>query len=47
MKKGSVAGDAFEKDGMIYSIKIKTIESENTEQVQADFEKLIDCIKIK
>lgn len=38
---------AFEKDGMIYSIKIKTIESENTEQVQADFEKLIDCIKIK
>lgn len=38
---------AFEKDGMIYSIKIKTIESEEKEQVQADFEKLIDCIKIK
>lgn len=38
---------AFEKDGVIYSIKIVVVDLDGQEQVEADFEKLIDCIKIK
>ena len=38
---------AFEKDGVIYSIKIVVVDLDGQEKVKADFEKLIDCIKIK
>ncbi len=38
---------AFEKDDMIYSICCSVREYNGHEQVQADFEKLIDCIVIK
>ncbi len=38
---------AFEKDGVIYSISIVAVDLDGHEQVKADFEKLIDCIKIK
>ena len=38
---------AFEKDGIIYSVELKVADNDGNEQVQADFEKLIDCIKIK
>ncbi|MBQ7027506.1 MAG: hypothetical protein IJN14_03795 [Ruminococcus sp.] len=38
---------AFEKNGIIYSISISVLKGEGQEEVQAEFEKLIDCIKIK
>ena len=38
---------AFDKDGLIYSIKIVVVDLDGQENVQDDFEKLIDCIKIK
>ncbi|MBR3900590.1 MAG: hypothetical protein IKJ60_03460 [Ruminococcus sp.] len=38
---------AFEKDGVIYSISIVAVDLDGHEKVKADFEKLIDCIKIK
>ena len=38
---------AFEKDGAIYTIYSSIPEDDGHEQVEADFEKLIDCIKIK
>lgn len=38
---------AFEKDGVIYSISIVVVDLDGQEQIEADFEKLIDCIKIK
>ncbi len=38
---------AFDKDGIIYSILINVDNADGHEQVEADFEKLIDCIKIK
>lgn len=38
---------AFDKDGLIYSIKIVVVDLDGQEKVKADFEKLIDCIKIK
>lgn len=38
---------AFDKDGVIYRILIRIADTDGNEQVRADFEKLIDCIKIK
>lgn len=38
---------AFEKNDVIYSFEINNSDTDGHEQVQADFEKLIDCIKIK
>lgn len=37
----------LEKDGVIYDIALANNDWDGHEQVQADFEKLIDCIKIK
>lgn len=37
---------AFEKNGIIYSISIMVLEGEGQEEVQAEFEKLIDSIII-
>ena len=38
---------AFDKDGIIYSVELKVADTDGNEQIKADFEKLIDCIKIK
>ncbi len=38
---------AFEKDDILYNIRYGVYDYDGHEQVQADFEKLIDCIKIK
>lgn len=47
LPKNSYTEYAFNKDGVIYSVMIKVSNSDGSEQVKADFEKLIECIEIK